>query len=71
MMPAVLAMLGCCVLALVYSEIAGLWGVVLTDLVEFGIAMVGAIVLAGVAMVRVGGPSGLRSRAERARRPPE
>jgi Na+/proline symporter len=43
--PAVLAMLGCCVLALVYSEITGLWGVVLTDFVQFVLALVGAVVL--------------------------
>ncbi|MEQ9502724.1 MAG: sodium:solute symporter family protein [Deltaproteobacteria bacterium] len=46
-------------IALSYSVTSGLWGVVVTDLVEFGVAMLGAIVLAYIAVDRVGGPRGL------------
>lgn len=46
-------------IALGYSVTSGLWGVVVTDLVEFGVAMLGAIVLAYIAVDRVGGPAGL------------
>ena len=53
--PAVLAMLGCCVLALVYSEITGLWGVVLTDFVQFILALAGAIALMMVVSEELGG----------------
>jgi SSS family solute:Na+ symporter len=40
-----LVMLGCCLLALVYSEISGLWGVVVTDFVQFVLALAGAVLL--------------------------
>jgi len=53
--PALLTMIGCCVLALVYSEITGLWGVVLTDFVQFLFAMTGAIVLMVVVVQDFGG----------------
>jgi Na+/proline symporter len=48
-------------IALLYTVTSGLWGVVVTDVFEFGIAMIGAIMLAGVALVKVGGPSGLEA----------
>jgi Na+/proline symporter len=44
-----------CVIALAYSLMAGLWGVVVTDLVQFAISMIGAIVLAVLAWQAVGG----------------
>ncbi len=44
-----------CGLALSYSLMAGFWGVVITDLVQFLMAMVGAIVLAMLAWRAVGG----------------
>jgi solute:Na+ symporter, SSS family len=44
-----------------YAALSGLWGVVVTDFIQFGIAMVGAIVLAVVAVNRVGGMDGLRA----------
>ena len=49
--------------AAVYSALSGLWGVAVTDLVQFILAMTGALVLAGVvlALPQVGGISGLRS----------
>jgi solute:Na+ symporter, SSS family len=53
--PAVAIMLGCCVLALVYSEITGLWGVVITDFVQFLLALAGALVLAWMVVDDFGG----------------
>ena len=52
---------GICVLVtLVYSGLSGLWGVVITDLLQFAIAMTGSIVLAIFAMDAVGGVVGLK-----------
>jgi Na+/proline symporter len=52
--------IGICVLvALVYSVLSGFWGVVVTDLVQFGIAMVGAVSLAWIAVAKSGGISGM------------
>ncbi len=45
-----------------YSLLSGLWGVVVTDAVQFVIAMVGAIALAVFALEVVGGISGLMAR---------
>jgi Na+/proline symporter len=42
-----------------YTAMSGLWGVVVTDFVEFIVALVGAIVLAVVAVKAVGGIDGL------------
>ncbi len=44
-----------CVIAMGYSLLAGFWGVVLTDLVQFAMAMVGAIALAWISWTAVGG----------------
>ncbi len=44
-----------CVIALGYSLLAGFWGVVMTDFVQFIMAMVGAIALAWLAWSAVGG----------------
>ena len=46
--------------ALVYSTASGLWGVVVTDLIEFIVAIGGAVLLAVLAMRKVGGVQGLR-----------
>ena len=46
-------------IALVYSLMSGFWGVVVTDVVQFGIAMIGAIVLAVLAVNHVGGMGAL------------
>lgn len=51
---------GLVVVALAYSASSGLWGVVVTDFVEFIVAMLGAILLAGLALSRVGGVGALR-----------
>ncbi len=48
-----------CTIALSYSLLAGLWGVVLTDVVQFIMAMVGAIALAVITWQGVGGLSGV------------
>lgn len=45
-----------------YSALAGLWGVVVTDLLQFTIAMIGSIALAIYAVGAVGGIDGLMAR---------
>ncbi len=45
----------CVVIALSYSLLSGFWGVVVTDMVQFVIAMVGSIALAIIAVNHVGG----------------
>jgi len=45
-----------------YSLLSGLWGVVVTDAIQFVIAIVGSIVLAVFAVQIVGGMSGLMAR---------
>jgi Na+/proline symporter len=46
-------------ITLAYSTLSGLWGVVVTDLLQFVLAMVGAIVLAWVAVGAAGGLGGM------------
>ncbi len=50
------------VVTMFYSALSGLWGVVVTDLVQFVIAMVGSIALAIFAVGAVGGIDGLVER---------
>ena len=45
----------CVIIALVYAILSGFWGVVITDLVQFVIAMFGSITLAIIALNYVGG----------------
>lgn len=47
------------IVALLYTAASGLWGVVATDLLQFVVGMVGSVILAGLVLARVGGPSGL------------
>jgi Na+/proline symporter len=47
------------VAVLSYTMLSGLWGVVATDMLQFVIAMAGALVLMGMVYADVGGPSGL------------
>lgn len=54
-----LAMAACALVALLYSEFAGLWGVVVTDLLQFALAMVGAVALLLAVAAGFGGLSGL------------
>ncbi len=51
---------GLVLVALAYSVTSGLWGVVVTDFVEFIVAMLGAVLLAALAVHRVGGVGALR-----------
>lgn len=46
----------------VYSVLSGLWGVAITDMVQFVLAMVGCSILAYVAVDHVGGIDALRER---------
>src|SRR5690606_23235588 len=55
------ALLVCFVLAAGYSVLAGLWGVVVTDFFQFGLAVCGAIILAVFAVDAVGGIAGLEA----------
>ena len=45
----------CVIIALVYAILSGFWGVVVTDLVQFIIAMFGSIALAIIALNHIGG----------------
>ncbi|MEW6742864.1 MAG: sodium:solute symporter family protein [Planctomycetota bacterium] len=45
--------------ALIYAALSGLWGVVVTDLLQFAVSMVGSITLMIVVLPEVGGLSGL------------
>ena len=47
----------CIVLALTYTVASGLWGVVTTDLFQFTAGMIGSIILAGIVLVKLGGPA--------------
>lgn len=58
----------CVGLALVYTVASGLWGVVVTDLLQFVAGMLGSITLAGIVLARFGGLSGM---AEAVRAAPE
>jgi Na+/proline symporter len=48
-------------LVLVYAGLAGLWGVVVTDFVQFVLALVGALLVVGFALPDVGGIAGLKA----------
>jgi solute:Na+ symporter, SSS family len=54
----------CLSITLVYSSLSGLWGVVVTDAVQFVIAMGGSIVLAVLAVQAVGGLDRLKAGLE-------
>jgi SSS family solute:Na+ symporter len=49
--------------ALFYTVLSGFWGVVVTDFVQFIIAMAGAIALAVVVVIHAGGPSEMVAKA--------
>ncbi|HXG95278.1 MAG TPA: sodium:solute symporter family protein [Blastocatellia bacterium] len=54
--------LGLCLgITFLYSILSGLWGVVVTDAVQFVIAMIGSIALAFFALDAVGGIAGLKA----------
>jgi Na+/proline symporter len=60
----VVALLVCFGLAAGYSILAGLWGVVITDFFQFGLAVGGAVILAVFAVEAVGGIPGMRDGLE-------
>ncbi|MCA8948783.1 MAG: Na+:solute symporter [Planctomycetes bacterium] len=47
-----------------YAVVSGMWGVAITDAVQFVLAMVGCVLLAWVAVDHVGGVDALRARLE-------
>lgn len=47
----------------VYSVLSGMWGVAITDVLQFVIAMVGCVIFAAVAVDHVGGIDALRAKA--------
>ena len=56
---AALTLTVCVGLALVYTVASGLWGVVVTDVLQFVAGMLGSLTLAGIVLARFGGPSGM------------
>ena len=56
---AALTLTVCVGLALVYTVASGLWGVVVTDVLQFVAGMLGSITLAGIVLARFGGPSAM------------
>ena len=46
-------------LALAYTALSGFWGVVMTDLIQFAMAMTGSVALAGIVLWQLGGPVGM------------
>ena len=57
--PELTALVVACLIALVYSWFAGFWGVVVTDMVQFAMAMVGAVALAVFAWNAIDGAAGI------------
>jgi len=51
---------GLSIFVLIYAGLSGLWGVVATDFLQFGLAMVGALLVAGYALVDIGGIAELK-----------
>ena len=55
-----LTTLGICVtVAVIYTSASGIWGVVSTDMFQFITGLIGSIILAGIVLHTVGGPTGL------------
>jgi SSS family solute:Na+ symporter len=52
-------LLVCVSLALAYTIAAGLWGVVVTDIFQFTAGMIGSLILAGIVLVKLGGPAAM------------
>ena len=50
----------CIVIALFYATVAGMWGVVATDMLQLVIALIGSISLAGIAVHKLGGLQSMR-----------
>ncbi len=58
----VLVVLGCLIIAGIYCALSGFWGVVMTDLVQFGMAMIGSFSLAIIAITKIGGIGALKDK---------
>jgi len=58
------AVIAACALALTYSLASGLWGVVVTDMPKFWLAMLGSVLLAVVVWSEVGGGAGVLAAAQ-------
>ena len=56
----ILVVLGCLIIAGIYCALSGFWGVVMTDLVQFGMAMIGSFSLAIIAITKIGGIGALK-----------
>ncbi len=59
---------GLSVFVMIYAGVSGLWGVVATDFLQFGLAMLGALLVAGYAIVDIGGIHELKAGLEAAGR---
>ncbi len=59
------AILLCVAVTTFYSVLSGLWGVLMTDAVQFVIAMIGSVALAVFGLQAVGGLDGMRAGLER------
>jgi len=64
--PQLWAVVAIVLVVLVYSAAAGLWGVVATDFLQLGLALLGAMLVAGFALHEVGGLGALRERLAQA-----
>lgn len=51
----IIVVLVCLLIAGIYCALSGFWGVVMTDIVQFGMAMIGSIALAIIAVNKIGG----------------
>jgi len=52
----------CLAVTVAYSGLSGLWGVVITDFFQFGMAMTGSILLALFGLSKIGGMAGMKER---------
>ena len=52
----------CLIVVALYSTLSGLWGVALTDFIQFTLAMIGCIILAAIAVGHVGGIQALTTK---------
>ena len=58
----VIVVLACLLIAGIYCALSGFWGVVMTDIVQFGMAMIGSITLAIIAVNKIGGIGALKEK---------
>jgi len=57
--PIIWAVIACMVVALFYSLLSGFWGVVVTDVIQFFVAMIGSVIFAVMAANKAGGMENL------------